>query len=39
VDDVMTSGATVGACAVSLRSAGACHVYVATVSRAINRTT
>ncbi|HEV2704281.1 MAG TPA: phosphoribosyltransferase family protein [Pyrinomonadaceae bacterium] len=34
VDDVLTTGATVSACAGVLRAAGACEVYVLTVARA-----
>jgi ComF family protein len=36
VDDVMTSGATMGACASVLRKAGAARIQVVTVTRAIN---
>lgn len=36
VDDVMTSGATMGACATIIRQAGAKHIQVVTVTRAIN---
>lgn len=34
VDDVLTSGATVSACATALKSAGARHVFVLTAARA-----
>jgi ComF family protein len=34
IDDVLTTGATVSACAAALRAAGACEVYVLTVARA-----
>lgn len=33
VDDVLTTGSTVGACAAALRSAGAAEVWVATLAR------
>jgi ComF family protein len=37
VDDVLTTGATVSACALSLKRAGAAHVSVLTVARADRR--
>jgi ComF family protein len=37
VDDVLTTGATVGACALALKRAGAKHVAVITVARADRR--
>jgi predicted amidophosphoribosyltransferase len=36
VDDVLTTGATAGACAGSLRAAGARHVTVLTAARAVS---
>ena len=36
VDDVLTTGATVGACARTLRAAGARHVTVLTAARAVS---
>jgi predicted amidophosphoribosyltransferase len=36
VDDVLTTGATAGACAAALRTAGARHVTVLTAARAVS---
>lgn len=38
VDDVCTTGATLGACAAALQAAGATAVYAATVTRAVDDT-
>ena len=37
IDDVMTTGATAGACALALRDAGAVQVWVLTAARAFRR--
>lgn len=39
VNDVMTTGATVDACAKALRRAGADHVAVTTLARVVRETT
>jgi predicted amidophosphoribosyltransferase len=38
IDDVLTTGATVGECARVLRRAGATQVWVATAARAVKQT-
>jgi ComF family protein len=37
VDDVLTTGASAGACGRALKAAGACHVSILTVARADRR--